>query len=82
VVDSFGTLEAKNRFSELLARAERGDIIAITRHGKVIAHIVPAQETEHREQRVQATIERMRARTAGLSLNGLSIKELINEGRR
>jgi prevent-host-death family protein len=32
--------EAKARFSELLDEVEQGETITITRHGKVIAHIL------------------------------------------
>jgi len=34
-------VEAKARFSALLAAVEAGEEIAITRHGKVVARIVP-----------------------------------------
>jgi prevent-host-death family protein len=34
-------VEAKAKFSALLAAAEAGEEIAITRHGKVVARIVP-----------------------------------------
>ena len=33
--------EAKAKFSALLAAAEAGEEISITRHGKVVARIVP-----------------------------------------
>ncbi|RJT31492.1 type II toxin-antitoxin system prevent-host-death family antitoxin [Mesorhizobium waimense] len=34
-------VEAKSRFSALLAEVEAGEEIAVTRHGKVIARLVP-----------------------------------------
>jgi prevent-host-death family protein len=34
-------VEAKARFSALLAEVEAGEEIAITRHGKVVARLVP-----------------------------------------
>lgn len=34
-------VEAKSKFSALLAAVEAGEEIAITRHGKVVARIVP-----------------------------------------
>ena len=34
--------EAKARLAELLRTVERGETVAITRHGKPIAHVVPA----------------------------------------
>jgi prevent-host-death family protein len=33
--------EAKEKFSELLARAEAGEEIVVTRHGKAVAVIAP-----------------------------------------
>jgi prevent-host-death family protein len=35
--------EAKAKFSELLKRAEGGEEIAVTRHGKVVARVVPPE---------------------------------------
>ncbi len=34
-------VEAKARFSALLSEVERGEEIAITRHGRVVARIMP-----------------------------------------
>ncbi|MFA7505867.1 MAG: type II toxin-antitoxin system prevent-host-death family antitoxin [Burkholderiaceae bacterium] len=34
-------VEAKSRFSALLAQVEEGEEIAVTRHGKVVARLVP-----------------------------------------
>ena len=40
-VKQIGTLEAKTRFSELLAEVEKGQRFQITRHGKPIAELAP-----------------------------------------
>jgi prevent-host-death family protein len=40
----FGTFEAKNKFSELLDRVERGERVVITRRGKPVAELVPVTE--------------------------------------
>jgi prevent-host-death family protein len=34
-------VEAKSRFSALLAEVEAGEEIAVTRHGRVVARLVP-----------------------------------------
>jgi prevent-host-death family protein len=39
---SVQVVEAKARFSALLAEVESGASVAITRHGKVVARLVPA----------------------------------------
>ncbi len=38
--------EAESRFAELLREVEYGESIAITRHGKTVAHLVPAVDHE------------------------------------
>jgi prevent-host-death family protein len=38
---SIPVVEAKARFSALLAEVEAGEEIAVTRHGRVVAHLVP-----------------------------------------
>ncbi|MGD9914278.1 MAG: type II toxin-antitoxin system Phd/YefM family antitoxin [Rhizobiaceae bacterium] len=39
------TAEAKAKFSELLKRAEAGEEINVTRHGKIVATIGPSPKT-------------------------------------
>ncbi len=41
-VTEFGAADAKARFSELLARAEQGEEIAIRKHGRIVAKLSPA----------------------------------------
>ena len=50
--------EAKARLSELLDAVERGETIAITRHGRRIARLVP--EKERRQQEIEAAIANIR----------------------
>ena len=38
--------KAKVRFAELLHTVEYGETVAITRHGRAIAHLMPAREQE------------------------------------
>ena len=45
--------EAKARFAELLRIVERGETVMVTRHGRVVAHMVPVQAGE-REDHSQA----------------------------
>jgi prevent-host-death family protein len=42
-VTEFGAADAKARFSELLARAEQGEEIAIRKHGRIVAKLTPAK---------------------------------------
>ena len=38
---NISVVEAKSRFSALLAEVEAGEEIAVTRHGKIVARLVP-----------------------------------------
>ena len=38
--------QAKAHFAELLRRVEYGEAVAITRHGRTIAHLIPARGDE------------------------------------
>ena len=41
-METIGAFQAKTQFSELLDRVERGEEVTITRHGQVIAKLVPS----------------------------------------
>ncbi len=40
------TTEVKSRFAEFLREIEQGERLAISRHGKVIAYLVPAEDAQ------------------------------------
>jgi prevent-host-death family protein len=85
VMAEFGTFDAKNRLSELLTRAEAGEEISITRYGKVIARIVPAENDNDRREKARAAVERIRAMRKSLpadTMKGLTIRELYTEGQK
>lgn len=42
-MERVGIYEAKSRLSELIEQAESGKEVTITRHGKPVAKLVPAQ---------------------------------------
>ncbi|HEY6945482.1 MAG TPA: type II toxin-antitoxin system prevent-host-death family antitoxin [Candidatus Acidoferrum sp.] len=75
-----GAFEAKTHLSELLDKVEAGEEITITKHGAPVAKLVPVRKETSAEQR--AAIGRIRELSAGLSLGGIRIKDLISEGRR
>lgn len=78
---TIGAYDAKTRFSELLERVENGEEITITRHGSPIARFVPIRKQATPDQRA-AAIRAWRESSKGLSLGGLKIRDLINEGRK
>ena len=66
-MESVGTYELKGKLSKLLERVERGESITITRRGK---------------PDVKKVIEEFKAFAKGRSLGDITIRELIEEGRR
>ena len=79
-----GVYEAKTNFSSLLDEVERGESITITRHGKEIARIERVEPSVRSPEEIDAIIEEFeafRATHRGV-LAGLSIRELIEEGRK
>ena len=73
--------EAKNTLGTLLDRVERGEEITITRRGKPIAKLVRRNAGIGRD-RARAAAERIRTRSKGVTLGGIPLKELIDDGRR
>lgn len=77
-----GTFEAKTHLSELLDRVARGDQVTITRHGRPIARLVPITgpaATSTRSELVRRITDARRGVKLG---RGLSLRRLIDEGRR
>jgi prevent-host-death family protein len=73
--------EAKNRLSELIDRVQRGEVITITRRGKVVAQLAPPA-TQDVAGPARDAVARLRAAREGVSLGGLKVRDLITEGRR
>lgn len=72
---------AKAKLAELLDEVERGESIAITRHGKTIARLVPEQDARQEESR--RAIEQIRE--ARKSAPRATIEEILawrDEGRK
>lgn len=74
-----GIFEAKTHLSQLLDAVEAGEQIVVTRRGKPIAHIVPAPDD--RREKAKEAVARIRALRKGLTLDGVTVKELIEDGR-
>ncbi|MFO0835781.1 MAG: type II toxin-antitoxin system prevent-host-death family antitoxin [Phycisphaerales bacterium] len=78
---SIGADEAKTHLSELLDRVHEGEEITITKHGAPVARLVPVKARATSEER-RVAIEWWLETSRGLSLSGLDIRDLIDEGRR
>jgi prevent-host-death family protein len=72
--------EAKNKLSGLLDQVAAGEEFVITRHGKPVARLAPVVPAFDRAKAKQAAKALLEIRE-GVTLGGLSIKELVNEGR-
>jgi len=79
-METVGALDAKTHLAELLDRVERGESLTITRHGKPVAQLVPVAPMPKRS-RIEA-IRELREFAKGYRLDGLKLRDLIDEGRR
>jgi len=74
-----GIFEAKQKLSELVERASRGEEIVITRRGRERARLVKASATSKRKvKEILDSFARVRMKLP----NGMTVKDLVEEGRR
>jgi prevent-host-death family protein len=76
---TIGAFEAKTHLSELLEETARGSTFVITKHGNPVARLLPVKESLTDVPSVVAAIRQLRSENR---LKGLSLKKLIEEGRR
>jgi prevent-host-death family protein len=80
-VETVGLFEAKTHLSELIARAERGEEVVITRHNKPVAKLVPIHapvvDAAARRSALNALLRGVRGRRLDMDW-----KALRDEGRR
>jgi prevent-host-death family protein len=75
-----GSYEAKTHLPSLIARVAKGEQITITKHGVPVAKLVPVDASGKRDR--GEVIEELRRIRKGKTLGGISIRELIEDGRR
>ncbi|MGP0069936.1 MAG: type II toxin-antitoxin system Phd/YefM family antitoxin [Isosphaeraceae bacterium] len=80
-METVGSFEAKTHLPQLLERAAKGEEFAITKHGKPVARLLPPRAAQSTPD-VRVAVEAMKQVRKGRSLGGLSIREMIEEGRR
>ncbi|MGC1372175.1 MAG: type II toxin-antitoxin system prevent-host-death family antitoxin [Candidatus Sulfotelmatobacter sp.] len=77
---SIGAFDAKTRLSELLRGASKGETIQITHRGVPVAKLSPPDDGgKQNNGGAAAAIRRLRK---GATLGKITIRELIDEGRR
>ena len=87
-MESIGLFEAKTHLSELVARAERGEEVVITRHNRPVAKLVPISEVSPElVQRRREALSDLQAIGRDIAQRGgpitrEEILEWVREGRR
>lgn len=74
-----GVYDAKTRLPRLIEEVEQGHTVTITRHGKPVARLVPV---DARLRTPREAIDALLAFREEHTLEGISVRELIEEGRR
>ena len=75
-----GTFEAKTHLSSLLDKVSHGEEVLITKRGKAIARLVPAEQAD--QLQINATIHELLMLRKQVMLDGTDWKALRDEGRR
>jgi prevent-host-death family protein len=75
-----GAYEAKTHLPRLLDDVAAGLTITITKHGRPVARLVPPVANQRPEP--DQVVASLRQARHGIRLKGLSLRELIEEGRR
>lgn len=78
-METIGAYEAKTHLPRLLEEVAAGKSLIITKHGAPVARLVPAHaEAAHPEE----TIAALRAARRGVRRGEVSVRDMIEEGRR
>jgi prevent-host-death family protein len=72
--------DAKTHFAELINRVCAGEEVTITRHGMPVVKMSPVKTQSSVEERKAAIEAMLRDRVDG-RLEGMTIKDMIEEGR-
>ena len=83
VPSSVGLFDAKTHLSDLVARAQAGERITITKHGRPVALLIAPEPDRRDREVVRERLAQWRATFAerGVTLTRQQIKEMIEEGR-
>lgn len=79
-METVGAYEAKTHLTQLLERVTKGEKITITKHGVPVAVLQPADSTK--KTPVRDVIDQLKRFRRGHRLEGLSIRDMIEERRR
>ena len=79
--NAVGAFDAKTNLAQLLNRVEHGESIIITRHGEPVARLVPFDTDVDRDEVRRTVIALKRFGRTNRLPHGVTLKDLINEGR-
>ncbi len=77
-MESIASNELKTRLGRKPREVQNGKEYIVTTHGKPVAKLVPY----NKDKEIGGANDRMRNRQKKNNLNGITVKALINEGRR
>jgi len=80
-MDTIGAFDAKTHLAALLDRVAKGESITITRHGVPAAKLVPVGESDPKLNHEQI-VEGMRALRKRVKSDTMSVREMVQQGRR
>jgi len=75
-----GSYEAKTHLPQLLDRVKKGEFFTITKHGVPVAMLTPVEPA--RKKDLRGVIEELKDFNKGQTTGGMTIKKMIEEGRR
>jgi prevent-host-death family protein len=79
-METIGAYEAKTHLPKLLQRVIKGERITITKHGMPVAVLQPFPKLRRTE--LEKVIKELRRFREKHTFKGLSIRNMIEEGRR
>ena len=79
-VSEIGAFEAKMYLLRLLERVRKGERFVIMKHGNPVAELIRFRKRN--PEKIRAAVEDLKAFQKAHSLNGLSAREMIEEGRK
>ena len=79
-MSEIGAFEAKTHLPRLLKRVQAGERFVITRHNRPVAELIPFRT--HDAGKIRAAIDDLKAFQETHDLRGLSVRQMIEEGRR
>ena len=79
-MSEIGVFEAKTHLPNLLQRVQAGERFIITRHNRPVAELIPYRPRD--SEKIREAIAALKSFQKTHSLNGLSVRELIEEGRK